>query len=364
MTRIKLDPCHPASVHRRTFGTLSDGRPVEAITLDDGCLSLTALTLGAALQTLCVPDAQGRCDNVVLGFDNLEDYEHRNWYFGVVVGRYANRIASARLVLDGEEHVLDANDGPHCLHGGRAGFGARLWTVDYAGLDALGRPMLRLSLRSPDGDQGFPGTLLVSVTYRLDPGACWHFAAEAMTDRATVVNLSHHAYFDLSGSDGAMGHELTLACSRRIVTDEQAIPTGIAPVEETPFDFRHAAIVGTRLQQAYPQARNGEGFDHHYILDRPAVDGTASPVFAARLRDPACGRSMELWTTEPGLQLYSSNHFDGTLIGRGGRPYARGAGLCLEPQHCPDSPHHPDWPSTVLRPGQLYRTCSEFRFGI
>jgi aldose 1-epimerase len=355
---------HPsASLHQREYGHLPDGRIVHEITLSQGGLALSLITLGGIVTTLSVPDREGIAANVVRGFDNLSDYVHRNPYFGVIVGRYANRIALGELVIDGHAHALARNNGTNCLHGGAQGFGTRLWELASARAhaQALGGPAVTLGLVSADGEEGFPGRVEALVTYSLGPDLTWRVDYEATTDRATVVNLSHHDYFNLAGRGSALDHLLTLPASRYNPVDAALIPTGIADVEGTPFDFRAPTRIRARLGDAHAQLAIAGGYDHNWILDDARV-GTLR--LAARLEDPASGRTMTLHTTEPALQFYSGNFLDGSLVGHGGETYQRGDAICLEPQHSPDSPHHADWPTTLLRPGQVYRSSSVYAFGL
>jgi aldose 1-epimerase len=355
----------PDGLRLREIGRLPDGRAVQEATLACDGLVLSALTYGGIVNALYVPDRDGRLANVTLGFDALGDYVTRNKpHFGEIVGRVCNRIAGARFELDGEAFALPRNDGEHCLHGGH-GFGARLWEIESARPHdaALGGPALTLRYVSADGEEGFPGRLEVRVTYALRPGRTWQVDYEARTDRATHVNLTHHAYFNLAGADAgpaaALAQVLTLPASRHHTGDGALIPTGTADVSGTPFDFRSAMPIGARLGEPHAQLVLAGGYDHHYLLDAPA-DGT--PRLAARLEDPASGRTLELRTTEPGVQFYSGNFLDGTLRGHGGVPIERNAAICLEPQHSPDSPHHPEWPTTVLRPGETFRSRSVYVF--
>jgi aldose 1-epimerase len=343
------------------YGELPDGRVVHQITLARGGLALSLITLGGIVTTLRAPDRHGVAANVVRGFDNLDDYVHRNPHFGVIVGRYANRIALGDLVIDGQAHALSRNDGTNCLHGGTAGFGQRLWEVESMREHdaALGGPAVTLRYVSADGEEGFPGRVEVRVTYSLGAEATWRVDYEAVTDRATVVNLSHHDYFNLAGRGSALDHVLTLPASRYNPVDERLIPTGIADVAGSPFDFRAPTRIRARLGDAHAQLALAGGYDHNWILDDAAP---GAPRLAARLHDPASGRTLTLHTTEPALQFYSGNFLDGTLVGHDGEAYQRGDAVCLEPQHSPDSPHHADWPSTVLRPGATYRSCSVYTF--
>jgi len=367
-----LPTLSPEPVRLREAGRLADGRVVQEITLSHDGLVLSALSYGGIVNALWVPDRDGRPGNVVRGFDRLEDYLGSHPYLGEIVGRYANRIAGGCFELDGEGYELTRNEGDNTLHGGRRGFGVRPWQVESTrALDpALGGPAVTLRHVSEHGEEGFPGRLDVRVTYSLHDGRAWQIDTEATTDRPTLVNLSHHDYFNLAGSGSALDHVLTIAASRYHPVDERMIPTGIADVSGTPFDFRSARPIGERIREPHAQIVLGHGYDHHWLLDDPSelskdtpTGPAGAPQLAAKLEDPASGRTLALYTTEPGLQFYSANHLDGTLRGRGGEPLARHSALCLEPQHSPDSPHHPEWPSTVLRPGEVYRSRSTYVFG-
>ncbi|MEK8030794.1 aldose epimerase family protein [Ideonella sp. DXS29W] len=347
------------SVESREFGRLADGRVVHEYTLRCGGITLSAITLGGIVTRLLVPDRHGELANVVLGFDGLTDYVERNPNFGVIVGRYANRIANAQFSLDGQVHQLPQNDGTNCLHGGPGGFGTQLWSAEPA---ADGSPRLTLKYVSAAGEQGFPGCLRTTVHYTLGPDASWRIDYEAITDAPTVVNLSHHDYFNLGGAGSVLQHRLQLTASRYMEVGPGLIPSGVAPVSGTPFDFRTPAVIEARIRQPHQQLGLGRGYDHCWLLDRRSPDGLE---LAARLEDPTSGRAMSVWTTEPAIQFYSGNFLDGRLLGSGGQRYRQGDGLCLETQHAPDSPNRPDspaWPSTVLRPGQIYRSATEHRF--
>jgi len=349
----------PLRLHE--LGKLPDGRVVHAVTLSHGGLVLNLLTLGGIVDALWVPDSRGRMGNVVRGFDKLQDYVERNPFFGIIVGRYANRIARGELDIDGRTYELSRNNGTNCLHGGKEGWGTRLWEIASSREhdDALGGPAVTLRLVSEDGDQGFPGRVQALVTYSLGADGTWRVDYEATTDQPTVVNLSQHAYFNLDGHGSALDHVLTLPAGRYNPVDADLIPTGIDSVEGTPFDFRVPTRIRDRVGDAHPQLAIGGGYDHNWILDD---ERRGTLRLAATLHAPASGRTMTLHTTEPALQFYSGNFLDGTLIGHDGEAYERGAALCLEPQHSPDSPHHADWPSTILRPGQTYRSTSVYTF--
>jgi aldose 1-epimerase len=340
----------------RAYARLPDGRAVHEYRLDNGRgLVLTALDWGGIVTGLWLPDAAGRSDNVVLGLADLDAYlSGAGTYLGVIAGRYANRIAGATFELDGQRHHLSANNGAHCLHGGPGGFHSQLWQAT-AEAPADGAVGLRLELASPDGDQGFPGALQMQVRYTLGEDMNWRIDYEASCDRATVVNPTSHVYFNLAGAESgpALGQQLTLHASRYTEADATGIPIAHRSVEGTPFDFRRERAIGEDV-----------GYDHNWLLDHP-LDGALHA--AARLRDPASGRCMDVLTTEPAIQFYAGTWMDGSLTSPGGRPYTRGAGICLETQHSPDSPNRPvgpDWPSTVLRPGEVFRSTTLHRFGV
>lgn len=348
-----------ATVRYREFGRLPDGRAVHEYTLANGAgMTLSAINFGGIVTSIRVPDRHGRSGNVVLGFADLADYVERNPNFGTIVGRYANRVAGGRFMLDGKVHSLDLNDGPNSLHGGARGFGSRWWNITPLAPADDGSIALQLDYTSEHGEGGFPGTLLVGVRYALKPDNSWRIDYRASTDRATIVNLSHHDYFNLAGSGSALDHRLTLPAGRYMAIDRYLIPVDVVQVEGTPFDFRHATKISERIRQGDPQLALARGYDHNWILDRNGPGLT----FAARLQDDASGRVLEIETTEPGMQFYSGNFLDGRLLGSGGALVRQGDGLCLEPQHHPDSPNHPDRPSTVLRPGEVFESASLYRF--
>ncbi|RZJ11319.1 MAG: galactose mutarotase [Rubrivivax sp.] len=345
-----------AKITSRPYGRLQDGREVREYRLENGRgLVLTALDWGGIVTGLWAPDAAGRTDNVVLGLASLEAYlAGAGSHLGVIAGRYANRIAKASFELDGERFTLAANDGPNCLHGGPVGFGASLWT-GRPQVAADGSVSLLLERLSPNGEMGFPGTMHVAVRYTLGADMSWRIDYEATTDRPTVVNLTSHAYFNLGGAESgsALGHQLTLHASRYTVPDARAIPLRHTSVDGTPFDFRRERAIGSEV-----------GYDHNWLLDH-TLDGALHP--AARLRDPVSGRSMDILTTEPAIQFYAGTWLNGSLASPGGKLFTRGAGVCLETQHSPDSPNRPvspDWPSTVLRPGEVFRSTTLHRLSV
>jgi len=349
-------------VTRAPFGRLPDGRPVDVFTLTNGRgLEVRAISYGAIIVSLHAPDRSGRLDDVVLGHDDLAGYLGASPYFGAVVGRYANRIARGHLFLDGRIHELAINDPPNHLHGGVRGFDKVVWDAEENAAPSGAGVTLRYA--SPAGEEGYPGMLRAAVTYTLTDGDELRIDYAARTDATTVVNLSQHSYFNLAGAGqgDVLGHELTVDAEHYLPIDETSIPTGaVAPVAGTPFDFREPAAIGSRIAQADEQLARAAGYDHNFVLRRrgPGL------VSAARLVEPASGRRLDVRTTEPGLQLYTGNRLDGRIRGKSGRVYPPRAGLSLETQHFPDSPHHPEFPSTVLQPGQEYLSTTVFTFGV
>lgn len=346
------------SVRADLFGTLPDGDPVMLFTLTNAKGSVArVMSYGAAVTHLLMPDRQGRLDDVVLGLDDLESYRTRSRNFGTIVGRFAGRIADGRFILDGKEVRLDTGNSKISMHGGPVGFAKRNWRGEL--LSGAG---VRLTLVSADGDQGFPGELTISVTYRLtdDDALCLDF--HAVTTKPTVLNPTHHSYFNLSGLPGSNVHDhvLTLAADRFIEMRPDKIATGrILHVAGMALDFRTPKPIGRDLISSEDHMRIAGGYDHCYVIRGKAGQ---RPRFAARAQHPGSGRVVELWTTEPGVQLFTANNLN--LKGRNGATYGPHAGLCLEPQHFQDSPNRPEFPSTVLRPGQVFRSHSEYRFNV
>ena len=351
-----------ARVTRAPFGQLPDGRSVELFTLRNAHgIEVRAMTYGGIITVIRAPDRSGRLDDVVLGFDSLAGYLKDSPYFGAIVGRYANRIAHGQFSLDGKTYRLASNNGPNTLHGGIVGFDKVVWTGEPFQNDSGVGVTLRYT--SKDGEEGFPGTLVARVTYTLTPRDELVVDYEATSDKATPVNLSQHTYWNLHGTTGGdvLDHVLTLSASGFTPVDSTLIPTGeVSRVAGTPFDFRTATPIGARIAQENTQLRFGRGYDHNWVLDR----GTAAGVVqAAHLVELRSGRTLDISTTEPGVQFYSGNFLDGTIKGKGGRVYAYRSGLCLETQHFPDSPNHANFPSTIVRPGGTYRSRTVFTFG-
>jgi aldose 1-epimerase len=350
-----------AGVTRSTSGVTFQGKPIDVFTLTNGRIELHAMAYGAIITSLKVPDRTGRVADVVLGFDTPDGYLKTPPppYFGALIGRYGNRIAKGQFTLDGHTYTLATNNGPNHLHGGNKGFDKVLWNAESR-QTAAGASVV-FTRTSPDGEEGYPGTLPVRVTYTLTPKNELIVEYHATTDKATPVNLTQHSYFNLAGdgSGDILQHELTINADRYTPVDDTLIPTGeLAQVSGTPFDFRKATAIGARISQDNPQLKNGKGYDHNWVLNGsgPALH------LAARLRDPQSGRTLEIRTTEPGLQFYSGNFLDGSITGKSGHPYKFRNGLCLETQHFPDSPNHANFPSSILRPGQNYDSKTVFTF--
>jgi aldose 1-epimerase len=342
-------------VAQAPFGQMPDGVPVGLYTLTNANGMVAKICdYGGIITELHAPDRNGVLADVVLGFDALDPYFGEHPYFGALIGRYANRIAGGRFQLDGQSWQLDVNDGAHHLHGGRMGFHKVKW-------NALADPDgLTLTYRSADGEMGYPGNLDVTVRYELSDDNELVMRCQAVTDRATPVSLTQHSYFNLAGQGSILAHELMIRADTFTPVDSTLIPTGaLDPVAGTPFDFRSPRPIGERIGDPDPQLRHGSGYDHNFVLDK--LPGRMA--LAARAHDPVSGRILELFTEEPGVQFYSGNFLDGSLAGKG-RVYQHRSGFCLEPQHFPDSPNHPAFPNTILRPGEQYTTESRFKFSV
>jgi aldose 1-epimerase len=362
------------------FGTLPDGTAVDRYTLSNGSETVKILAYGGIIQELWVPDRKGHRANVTLGFKDLagylsDAYKKSNPYFGAIIGRYGNRIANGRFTLDGTEYSLDINNTPNSLHGGFGGFNVRVWDATPVETDHSAGVKLRYT--SPAGEgctqsmpstplctTGYPGTLTTEVEYTLDTHNRLRIDYTATTDAPTVVNLTNHAYWNLAGEGSGTihDHQLKINADRYTPEAPNLIPTGaIDPVAGTPFDFRTFHAIGERIRDDDPQLVIEHGYDHNWVLNAPA--GNPGLVKAAVLRDPSSGRELKVSTSEPGIQFYSGNFLDGTLYGTGGRQYRRGDGLALETQHFPDSPNQPNFPSTVLRPGDKFDSTTIYQFG-
>lgn len=342
------------------FGNTPDGTAVELYTLTNkNGISVQITNYGGIITALHVPDRNGRIEDVVLGFHTLEEYLQRNPHFGCLVGRYGNRIAKGRFVLDGIEYNLAINNGPNHLHGGREGFDKKVWdSKPFEMEDAAG---IKLTYVSPDGEENYPGTLTVEATYALNDDNELQLTFKATTDKKTVLNLTHHSYFNLKGQGNGdiLDHIIQFNSDQIVAIDSTSIPPGpLMEVDGTPFDFRQSKNIGRDIEADHEQIRNGGGFDHSFVVND--WDGTLK--LACVVTEPASGRKMEVWTTEPAVQFYTGNFLDGSITGKKGKVYNARYGFCLEAQHYPDSPNHPEYPTTVLNPGELYQQTTIYKF--
>ena len=359
-----------APIESQPFGTTLEGTPVQIYTLRNakGC-EARLTNYGGIIVSLKVPDRHGKLDDVVLGFDRLEDYLTPEYlkgcpFFGAFIGRYGNRIAKGTFSLDGREYHVPPNDGANALHGGARGFDKRVWEA-HEQTTPQG-PAVAMRYVSPDGEEGFPGTLTANIVYSLTDDNELRLEIEATTDKDTVVNLTQHSYFNLRGAGHGdiLGHEVTINGGEFVPIDKESLPLdGLRSVVGTPFDFRQFTAIGARIQADDEQLRNGMGYDHCYALDGYVAGATVPRVFA-RISEPTTGRVMEIASTQPGVQFYTGNQLDGTIKGKGGVVYQKHAAFCLEPQHYPDSPNHPQFPSVVLRPGETYHHVITYRFSV
>ena len=353
-----------ATLHSEFFGQLPTGENVRVFTLTNvRGMRLRAINYGAVVLSLEVPDRAGVLGDVVLGFNTLEEYVKGSPFFGAIVGRYGNRIAGGRFVLDGETTVLALNNAPAgipcALHGGERGFDKVVWQAEE--VECQGEPAVRFSYTSPDGEEGYPGTLRTTVTYWLDGDNGWHIDYAASTDKATPVNLTQHTFFNLKGEGNGtiLDHEVTVHADAFTPVDAGMIPTGaIESVAGTPLDFTRGARLSERIGSPFDQIALGNGIDHNFVLNAQG----GGMALAATAYEAGSGRLLEVYTTEPGMQLYTGNFLDGSLSGKSGRTYGCREGLCFETQHFPDSPNHPHFPSTVLRPGQKLQSSTVYRF--
>lgn len=354
-------PAPKRSLTRARFGRTPQGQAVTVFTSTNANgVEARVIDYGGIVVSLKVPDRKGRFTDVVLGHPTFEGYLTAPSYFGAIIGRYGNRIAKARFVLDGQTYPLAPNNGPNHLHGGVKAFDKVMWTA--APLETKDGVGLTFTYTSRDGEEGYPGTLRARVDYTLTDRNELVFEYSATTDKPTHVNLTHHDYFNLAGEGNGdiLGHLLTLDAIRYAPVDETLIPTGtLAPVAGTPFDFRAPVAIGARIEGPHQQLQNGRGYDHTFVL----ADGDTLR-HAARVVEPLSGRTLDVHTTEPGVQLYTGNLLDGTIRGKSGRPYGRHSAFCLETQHFPDSPNQPGFPKTVLRQGTEYRTKTVYTFGV
>jgi aldose 1-epimerase len=347
---------------KEAFGKTPEGNPVDVYTMSNPHgLEVRVMNFGAIVLSLRVPDRNGKFDDVVLGFDSLEPYFINDPHFGSIIGRYANRIANGKFTLDGVEYTLPKNNGPNTLHGGVKGFDKRLWQAEPS--ENKTGVALVLRYTSKDGEEGFPGNLKTKVTYALADSDELTIDYEATTDKATPVNLTSHGYFNLAGqgTGDVLAHELLINADRFTPVDKNLIPTGeMRPVQGTPLDFTKSDPIGARISDAYEQMVLANGYDHNFVINRqdPGLE------LAARVHEPSTGRILEIYTTEPGVQFYSANFLDGTITGKQGRVYKQHYAFALETEHFPDSPNHPSFPSTILRPGQTYHSRTVYKFSV
>jgi aldose 1-epimerase len=350
------DKMHPeAKVETTKFGTLDDGTAVEMLTLTNARgATAKVITYGATLTELWVPDRSGKMGDVVLGFDNLQGYVGKHPWFGATVGRVANRIAKGKFMLDGKEYSMEINDPPNSLHSGSKDLSRVVWKAEP--LHERNAAAVRFTYLSPDGDEGLPGNLSVALLYRLTDSNDLQLEYTAKTDKATPVNMTHHSYFNLDGAKDILGEILYLKADHYTPVDPTLIPTGeIKPVKGTPLDFTYPLAIGEHIGD---MKGNPGGYDHNFVLSKEA----GKLKLAARVVDPPSGRQMEVWTTEPGIQFYSGNFLDSSLVGKRGVAYGKHSGFCLETQHFPDAVNHPNFPSVILRPKSEYRTETIYKF--
>ena len=348
------------TISQAPFGKTADGTPVEIYTLRNSKgMEARIMTYGGIIVSLKVPDKNGTFGDVVLGYDNLDDYVKNNPFFGALVGRYGNRIAKGKFTLDGHEYTLALNNAPNNLHGGPVGFDKRVWKVARADVSQDG-PRLELTYLSKDGEEGFPGNLNVTATYTLTDDNGLRLDYTATTDKATLCNLTQHSYFNLAGKGDVLNHLVFINADKFTPVDNTLIPNGeLKPVAGTPFDFCKPMSIGARINADDEQIKFGSGYDHNWVVNKPL--GKLGLV--ARVTEPTTGRIMEVLSTEPGVQFYTGNYLDG-ITGKGGWVYQKRNGLCFEPQHYPDSPNHPQFPSAELKPGQTYQNTIIYRFSV
>lgn len=348
----------PHQVSRQPFGNAPDGTPVELYTLRNSRGAEAQITTyGGIVTTLKVPDRNGNLGDVVLGYDNLAGYLKESPYFGSLIGRYGNRIAKGKFKLNGVEYTLATNNGPNALHGGLKGFDKVVWKPKV--IASSQGPALELQYVSKDGEEGYPGNLAVTALYTLTEDNALKVEFTATTDKDTVVNLTQHSYFNLAGKGDILDHVVMIPADRYTPVDSTLIPKGeLAPVAGTPFDFRTPTAIGARINQDHEQLKFGGGYDHNWVINKPY--GELGLV--ARVTEATSGRVLEVLSTSPGLQFYTGNFLDGTIVGKYGWVYKHRSAFCMEPQHYPDSPNQPNFPSTVLKPGQVYRNTIVYKF--
>jgi aldose 1-epimerase len=351
-------PPSDSGIPKEPFGTTPDGQAVDLYTLrNQSGVEARIMTYGGIVVSLKVPDKNGKLGDVVLGYDNLDAYVKNSPYFGALIGRYGNRIAKGHFTLDGTAYTLATNNYPNALHGGLKGFDKRVWSASTH--DTSDGQQLILNYLSKDGEEGYPGNLKVTATYTLMRDNALRLEYEASTDKDTVINLTQHSYFNLSGQGDILNHRVEIQADKFTPVDATLIPNGeLRPVDNTPFDFRTPTAIGARIGQDDEQLKFGGGYDHNWVIKKEL----GKLELMARVTDPASGRVLEVLSTEPGLQFYSGNFLDGTITGKGGWVYQHRAALTMEPQHYPDSPNQPDFPTTELKPGQVYHNTIIYRF--
>jgi len=353
-------PRSERKITRELFGKTRDGKEVYLYVLQNSKGMQAAIcNYGGTVVSLMVPDRNGNLGDVVWGYDHLDGYLTNSPYFGCIIGRYGNRIANGRFTLDGVTYQLATNDGPNHLHGGIKGFDKVVW--DAEPMMTENGPALKLTYVSKDGEEGYPGTLKVTAIYTVTEDNALRLDFTATTDKPTICNLTHHSYFNLAGKGHILDHIVMIPAEYYTPVDETLIPTGeIAPVEGTPFDFRKPTPIGARINQDHIQLKYGRGYDHNWVYSKKVGELT----LMARVTEPTTGRVMEVWSTEPGMQFYSGNFLDGTIVGKGGQVYKFRSAFCMEPQHYPDSPNKPHFPSVVLRPGETYKNTIIYKFSV
>jgi aldose 1-epimerase len=341
------------------FGKTTNGTPVELYTLRNSHnMEAKIMTYGGIVESLKVPDKNGNLGDVVLGYDTIDGYLTNSPFFGALIGRYGNRIANGKFTLDGQEYTLPTNNVPNCLHGGDQGFFAKVWTVSKADVGPDG-PRLVLTYLSKDGEEGFPGNLQVTATYTVTEDNALKVDFTATTDKDTVCNLTHHSYFNLAGSSDVLGYGVFINADHFTPVNEVLIPTGeLRPVENTPFDFRKPTAIGARINEDDQQLKYANGYDDNWVLNHPPGE----LGLAASVTDPVSGRILTVFTTAPGMQFYTGNFLNGTIMGKGGWTYQFRNAFCMEPQDFPDAPNHPEFPSSELKPGETYHNTILYKF--
>ncbi len=353
-------PKRQSSIEKAPFGKDTNGTPVEIFTLRNAKgMEVRISTYGGIVTSIQAPDRHGKMGDVVLGYNNLEGYLKSSPYFGCLVGRYGNRIAKGKFTLDGKEYTLATNNPPNALHGGWVGFDKRVWSA--ASMVTPQGPTLVLTRVSKDGEEGYPGNLTITATYTLTKDNALRLDYTATTDKATPINLTQHSYFNLAGQGDILGHVVKINADRYTPVDATLIPTGqLAPVKGTPFDFNTPTPIGARISQVDEQLKFGGGYDHNWVINNPS----GKLAVQAEVYEPTTGRVLEVLSTEPGLQFYSGNFLDGTITGKGGKVYQFRNGFCMEPQHFPDSPNKPGFPTAILQPGQTYKNTIIYKFSV